>query len=273
MRLSQYQEADWLGRYDSVTASWNTTYPRMPTPRAMLGLVALNDVLYAIGGTPGGNSTGPCPTATGKPCAEPKPPSGAVEIFDPRTRKWTKGRPLLTPRWGLAVVTSDGVIYAIGGYGNPTATDRDAGSQVDSLHKSGAHAVASQVVEVLNPAESNAWTRTTNMVCRRAFASAAVLPYDGQGVLFVTGGRNSTSLCKKQTMDLHALPASIAYTACDLGVPGSCAAAAMTYMEAYFPRNTSWVEKAPLPVRLARPCSSATLCVGAACNASRPTQR
>ena len=209
-----------LEAYDAATASWNTSYPPMPTPRAMLGLASLNDVLYAIGGTPGGNATGPCPTAAGKPCTEPKYPSGTVEMFDPLTRQWTQGRPLTTPRWGLSVAASDGVIYAMGGYAKKPAhalslTETDAETERTGLGE--VYAVASPVNEVLNPAQSDGWTRKANMLVATVFASAAVLPYDGQGVVFVTGGRNSSS-------------------------------PSMTYMEAYFPRNDSWVEKAPMPV-------------------------
>eukprot|EP01043_Picozoa_sp_COSAG02_P037347 COSAG02_NODE_2794_length_8016_cov_5.159783_5_plen_299_part_00 len=166
----------------------------MPTPRSMLGLAALDDILYAIGGTPGGNATGPCPTAAGKPCATPKYPSGTVEIFDPEKRTWRSGKSLTMPRWGLAVAASDGALYAIGGYAQkPTAVGSAANTHEHHLRDSEAYAVASQVVEMMNPYVSDAWTRKSNMHCARVFAAAAVLPYDQQGVIFVTGGRNSTS--------------------------------------------------------------------------------
>ena len=210
-----------LEAYDPITATWNTSYPPMPTPRALLGLGALDDVLYAIGGTQGGNATGPCPSAAGKPCAEPPYPSGAVETFDPEKRKWAKGRPLSFPRWGLAVAASDGAIYAIGGEAaNPKGATNiwpDGFGRVGTTLGREAYAVPTTVVEVLNPAESDGWTRRTNMDFTRAFAASAVLPYDQQGVVYVTGGRNDTSQ-------------------------------SMASMAAYFPGNNSWVEKAPMPV-------------------------
>ena len=157
--------------------------------------------------------TGPCPTAAGKPCAEPPYPSGAVETYNPETRKWTKGRPLSVPRWGLCVSAQDGAIYAIGGYAaNPKGVDETwpDGFGLASRRDREVYAVPTTVMEVLNPSESDGWTRKTNMEVTRAFASSAVLPYDQQGVVFVTGGRNTTS-------------------------------PAMTSMAAYFPKNNSWV--------------------------------
>ena len=199
-----------LEAFDPVTASWNTSYPPMPTARAMLGLGALDDVLYAVGGTHGGNVTGPCPTAANKPCAAPPYPTGKVEMFDPRTRKWTAGRSLSAPRWGLAVATSDGAIYAIGGYGpkKPGMRDGDSHIRIASGEEAegGAdrarevYAVAYPVIEVLNPYVSDGWKRVADMQSARVFAAAAVLPYDQQGVVFVTGGRNSTSPCAHHHM-------------------------------------------------------------------------
>ncbi len=195
-----------LEAYDATTASWNTSYPPMPTPRSMLGLAALDDILYAIGGTPGGNATGPCPTAAGKPCATPKYPSGTVEMFDPATRKWSSGKPLTTPRWGLAVAASDGALYAIGGYAKkPAVVGSAVNTHEHQLRDSEVYAIAANVIEVMNPYVSDAWTRKSNMHCARVFAAAAVLPYDQQGVIFVTGGRNSTSPCKYQSTHLPML--------------------------------------------------------------------
>ena len=49
------------------------------------------------------------------------------------------------------------------------------------------------------------WEALMTLHCARVFAAAAVLPYDQQGVIFVTGGRNSTSPCKYKTVCLLSL--------------------------------------------------------------------
>ena len=97
----------------------------------------------------------------------------------------------------LAEIKELNAVYAIGGYAKkPAAVGSGANTQEHQLRESAVYAVASPVIEVLNPYVSDTWTRKQNMHCARVFAAAAVLPYDQQGVIFVTGGRNSTSPCK-----------------------------------------------------------------------------
>lgn len=42
---------------------------------------------------------------------------GNVEVYDPVANTWTTKSPMPTPRWGSTVVTVNGLIYAIGGWG------------------------------------------------------------------------------------------------------------------------------------------------------------
>ncbi|MGA7731322.1 MAG: hypothetical protein WCD37_08620 [Chloroflexia bacterium] len=83
---------------------WQTKNP-MPTARVYLGAAALNGLIYAVGGVPGGFAD-----------------LATVERYDPDTGSWTTAQPMSTGRGGLAVVGVDtgtpgcgGYLYAIGG--------------------------------------------------------------------------------------------------------------------------------------------------------------
>ena len=81
--------------YDPTTNTWINKAP-MPTPRAAVALVAVEGVLYAIGGTNFGAST-------------------AVEAYDPKTDTWIPRAPMPTARVGPAAAVVDGMVYAAGG--------------------------------------------------------------------------------------------------------------------------------------------------------------
>ena len=84
--------------YDPVTDTWTTRAP-MPTARCHIAAVALNGLIYAVGGT---NTSGSARYST-------------VEIYNPATNSWTKGTPMPTARDQLTAVVIDGILYVAGG--------------------------------------------------------------------------------------------------------------------------------------------------------------
>ncbi|MFN0071815.1 MAG: Kelch repeat-containing protein [Chloroflexota bacterium] len=89
--------------YDPDTDVW-TTLPDVPTARNHLAVNAVGGRVVVAGGRFGGG-VGSEMTAI-------------VEIYDPATGSWSSGTPLLAPRAGMASVTGNGCLYAVGGEGN-----------------------------------------------------------------------------------------------------------------------------------------------------------
>lgn len=89
-------------RYDPSTNTWMERAP-MPRPRQQAGAaLAADGRIYVVGGTYSYMS--PLPVDD-------------VDIYDPRTDRWSRGPSLRHPRRSHAVVaTADGRIYAIGGH-------------------------------------------------------------------------------------------------------------------------------------------------------------
>ena len=108
--------------YDPSTALWNTSLPPLPVGRSMLGLGVLQDVLYAMGGIQGGNSTKPCRNF-GVDCVSPGVPSDRIDVFDPVLGKWSVlpgkgGKPVTmpVPLWGMATASFSTSLYVVGGF-------------------------------------------------------------------------------------------------------------------------------------------------------------
>ncbi|MBM4091423.1 MAG: DUF11 domain-containing protein [Planctomycetes bacterium] len=139
--------------YDSALDTW---IPRanMPTARAYLSVAASsNGRLYAIGGNP--TTWGAAYLAT-------------VEEYDPTTDTWRTRVGMPTARaWLGTTATSDGKIYAIGGWDNHTHLT---------------------TVEEYDPA-TNAWTAGTSMPTGRN-ALGAVAIHDR---IYAIGGEGNTS--------------------------------------------------------------------------------
>ena len=91
--------------YDPATDTWEKL-PDMPTQRNHLAMVAIDGKIYVAGGR-----TGPGAMAQRV---------DAVEIYDPRTRRWTKGAPLPAPRGGVTGAAVAGCMFVFGGEGEPT---------------------------------------------------------------------------------------------------------------------------------------------------------
>jgi hypothetical protein len=87
--------------YDPVLDRWTSSSKPMPTARAWLGAVALDDRIYAMGGWVAG---------------QPPRTVNVVEAYDVRTRSWSTPAPLVRPVVDFATVAApDGRIYVAGG--------------------------------------------------------------------------------------------------------------------------------------------------------------
>ena len=88
--------------YDPATDKWEKL-PDLPSQRNHLAMAAVNGKIIVAGGRTG-------------------PGAGAervdvVEIYDPATRRWTKGAPLPAPRGGITGAVHAGCLYVFGGEG------------------------------------------------------------------------------------------------------------------------------------------------------------
>ncbi|HVM37454.1 MAG TPA: kelch repeat-containing protein [Sphingomicrobium sp.] len=91
--------------YDPATDTWEKL-PDLPTQRNHLAMAAINGKIIVAGGR-----TGPGAMAERV---------DVVEIYDPRTRRWTRGAPLPAPRGGITGAVHAGCMFVFGGEGEPT---------------------------------------------------------------------------------------------------------------------------------------------------------
>ncbi|HEV2079545.1 MAG TPA: kelch repeat-containing protein [Allosphingosinicella sp.] len=91
--------------YDPATDKWEKL-PDLPTQRNHLAMVALNGKVIVAGGR-----TGPGAMAERV---------DVVEIYDPKTRRWSKGAPLPAPRGGVTGAVHAGCMFVFGGEGERT---------------------------------------------------------------------------------------------------------------------------------------------------------
>src|SRR5215472_10062400 len=88
--LSMWQPVNTVYEYDPGTDRWRAR-ASMPTARGALTAVAVDEKIYAIGGTAGRDT-------------------GATEVYDPAVDAWKGVRPMPTPRNHLAAAYVDGRI-------------------------------------------------------------------------------------------------------------------------------------------------------------------
>jgi hypothetical protein len=105
----------------------------MPTGRNYLAAVAIDGLIYAVGGFNGSDNV------------------AVNEVYDPGTNRWTSAAPMLSQRGALAAAAHDGRVYAFGGQG-------ERGEQAS--------------IEVYDPA-TDAWTSGPAMSGPRAGMAAA----------------------------------------------------------------------------------------------------
>ncbi len=206
-----------LQAYDPVANTW-TSLPSMPTARYELGATELNGQLYALAGNPGCGSAGNA--------------IRAVEAFDPLANSWSSKAPLPSGSWDPSVLSVNGQIYVIGGFGNTAyAYDSIANSWSTKTpspqsFSAGASAVVKGIIYVLggsqgsqaavqayNPA-TDTWTTKTSMPTPRSSCAGAAL----NGFIYVIGGHSSTG--------------------------------AVSTVEAYNPAADTWSTVTPLPYRV-----------------------
>ncbi len=88
--------------YDPAGDSW-TSLPDLPGQRNHLGAVAIGGRIHVMGGRLGPGFMHPM--------------SADHNIYDPATRRWTRGAPLPRPRGGVNAVAARGCIHVFGGEG------------------------------------------------------------------------------------------------------------------------------------------------------------
>jgi hypothetical protein len=86
---------------DLAAASWSSGVATLPTPRGGLGVAAVGDCVYAVGGE-----------ATSLP---PPGVTGATETYDTGSGTWLELPPLATPRHGIEAAVSGNTILVAGG--------------------------------------------------------------------------------------------------------------------------------------------------------------
>jgi N-acetylneuraminic acid mutarotase len=110
----------------------------MGVPRQEVGVAAIGDTLYAVGGFAGNL------------------PSAVVEAYDTASDRWTGAAPLPVALHHVMVAATGGVLYAAGGLGAPTASG------------------ASDATFAYDPA-TNAWTARAPLPRPRGAGAAAVI--------------------------------------------------------------------------------------------------
>ena len=95
-----YTLFDELFVHDPRVGVWSVA-GRMDTPRCYSGVAALDDKVWVVGGYFGPN--------------DKRQPIARVEVFDPKTAKWTRGPQLDRARAEPVVVTVGDRIYVVGG--------------------------------------------------------------------------------------------------------------------------------------------------------------
>jgi N-acetylneuraminic acid mutarotase len=136
-------------------ATWTTRTPS-PQARSEVGVAALNDRVYVVGGG--------VESASG----EPKFASDLVTSYDPRTGRWASHAPLPRELSHVGVASLNGKLYAFGGFTNVVHIDP-------------------QSVAFEFDARRDRWTRLPDLPAR--LGSVGVAAVDGK--LHVIGGRDS----------------------------------------------------------------------------------
>jgi N-acetylneuraminic acid mutarotase len=153
-QLDYLEEQIFYSKVEAYNPTNNTWISKadMPTGRFLLGAVAVNGIIYAIGGH---NATSTLAT---------------VEAFDPATNTWSTKAPMNTARYGMYVGVVNGKIYVAGG------------SDINSL-------TATASVESYDPA-TNTWSLETSMPTAKAFGVGAAV----DGVLYTIGASTTSGL-------------------------------------------------------------------------------
>jgi N-acetylneuraminic acid mutarotase len=155
-------DAVWV--FDPAADRWEARAP-LPSPRGALGVAAIGDRIYAVGGEhyrPRGAPPGPA----GSPALYE--PVGDLTVYDPRTDSWETLAPMHARRDHLVAGAIGSRLYVASGRDRP----------VYDL----------PYLEEYDPA-TGVWTSRANMPSGRSGGAGAVL----NGQLFVFGGEGDTT--------------------------------------------------------------------------------
>ncbi|NWQ78118.1 KLH17 protein, partial [Columbina picui] len=186
--------------YDTRTDRWHMV-ASMSTRRARVGVAAIGNKLYAVGGYDGTSDL------------------ATVESYDPVTNSWQPEVSMGTRRSCLGVAALHGLLYAAGGYDGASCLNSwnrcgqpeqglweavlgpgpcflvNSYARVTVFAEGNLYAVGGYdssshlaTVEKYEP-QVNTWTPIANMLSRRSSAGVAVL----EGMLYVAGGNDGTS--------------------------------------------------------------------------------
>jgi N-acetylneuraminic acid mutarotase len=138
--------------YDTVSDEWR---PAADLPQALhhVGVGAVGDQVYSVGGFTGGLSFNP---------------TAVVSRYDPQQDEWFPAASLPRARGALGVAVADGLLYATGGTAVGTSSVTD-------------HAVYDR--------ETNEWTPLAPLPSPRNHLAAAAI----DGLIYVVGGREGSA--------------------------------------------------------------------------------
>ena len=186
----------------TATPSWTTRAPYPGTARDHIGIAAIGNFLYLVGGV----------------AKWPSPSVNTVQRYDSAANTWTSVAPLPVARGATATAAMNGMIYAAGGLVNgaavsdftaydpvtntwqtlpsmPTPRDHAVGVALDGrFYVTGGRTTSTctplTTVEVFDPL-ANSWSTATPMRFARGGHAAAVV----NGKLYVFGGEGAPSTC------------------------------------------------------------------------------
>ncbi len=238
-----------------ISGNW-TTKASMPTPRSHLGVGAMGNVLYAVGGFNGFSGA----------------QLGTLEAYDSLANTWTTKAPMPTPRSHLAVGVVNSVLYAVGGFSFPCGC---------SL----------ATVKAYDPA-TDTWTTKASMLTARHSPAVGVV----NGILYVVGGRTNPNASGAWLASMEAYDPTTDTWTSKSPMPtarGHLAAAVVNgtlyaiggiidnpntiyaTVEAYDPTTDTWTTKPPMPtprwaLAAAVVGNNAYAVGGASCNGNCP---
>jgi N-acetylneuraminic acid mutarotase len=115
-RIVAGRGGEWLALlevYDAATNRWARA-AELPTPRNVLSSCVVDGRIYAMGGT-----FSPEPTSSTEELLRTLRTLSVVDIYDPASGRWTKGRDLATSRGWFSTSVVNGKVYVVGGRSAP----------------------------------------------------------------------------------------------------------------------------------------------------------
>jgi N-acetylneuraminic acid mutarotase len=94
--------------YDTATNRWSRAAADLPTPRSVLSSCVVDGRIYVMGGIFSRGSSLP-------EIVRNLQILSVVEVYDPVSGRWTRGRDLGAPRGWFSTSTMNGKIYVVGG--------------------------------------------------------------------------------------------------------------------------------------------------------------